>query len=67
VCAGTGKVTGVLATDNIALVDGSLALSNHAFGVAVAETQDFAASDVPFAGLMGLALVSSLMLSTMCF
>ncbi|TFY51245.1 hypothetical protein EVG20_g11091 [Dentipellis fragilis] len=48
---GTGKVTGMLVTDNVKI--GTLALPNHPFGVAKTETKDF--TDAVLDGLLGVA------------
>jgi hypothetical protein len=50
---GSGEVQGNIITDNIRIA--GLALNNHTFGVATAETNDFSSNSVPFDGLMGLA------------
>ncbi|THH18129.1 hypothetical protein EW146_g2804 [Bondarzewia mesenterica] len=50
---GTGAVAGDIVTDDITVA--GLALAAHTFGVATQETPDFAATSVPFDGLMGLA------------
>ena len=49
----TVQVAGMLAQDIISIA--GLKLTNHTFGVALAETVDFNAPTVPFDGLMGLA------------
>ena len=45
----------MLARDTVSIA--GLQLVNHTFGVALAETVDFNAANVPFDGLMGLAKV----------
>ena len=50
---GSGAVVGVLCQDNVNM--GGLQLNNHTFGVANAESVQFADNTVPFDGLMGLA------------
>lgn len=55
---GSGAVQGDIITDNINVA--GLALNKHTFGVATAETDDFADDTIPFDGLMGLAQSVSL-------
>ncbi|KAG9315255.1 acid protease [Chiua virens] len=50
---GSGAVKGLLCQDNINIA--GLALTNHTFGVATAESVQFASTTTPFDGLMGLA------------
>ncbi|KIJ66675.1 hypothetical protein HYDPIDRAFT_85493 [Hydnomerulius pinastri MD-312] len=50
---GSGAVQGTLCQDNVNIA--GLALNNHTFGVATAESVQFADNTVPFDGLMGLA------------
>lgn len=50
---GTGQVAGSIVQDNIVVA--GLSLVNHVFGVASKESIDFASSNTPFDGLMGLA------------
>ncbi|KAI6025102.1 acid protease [Pisolithus microcarpus] len=50
---GSGAVEGTLCQDQVGIA--GLTLNNHTFGVAAAETPQFASSSVPFDGLMGLA------------
>jgi hypothetical protein len=50
---GSGAVQGLLCQDNVNI--GGLALNNHTFGVATAESIQFASTTTPFDGLMGLA------------
>lgn len=58
---GTGEVEGAIATDVVAISAGGLAVQNLTFGVTTAESDEFADSDVPFDGLMGLAKVFALL------
>nr|XP_019014861.1 endopeptidase [Kwoniella pini CBS 10737]OCF53642.1 endopeptidase [Kwoniella pini CBS 10737] len=51
---GSGAVAGVLATDTITIA--GMTLENHALGVALQESIQFSGNDVPFDGLVGLAL-----------
>ncbi|KAG8213074.1 acid protease [Butyriboletus roseoflavus] len=50
---GSGAVQGVLCQDNVNIA--GLKLQNHTFGVASAESIQFASDTTPFDGLMGLA------------
>jgi Eukaryotic aspartyl protease len=50
---GTGAVVGNIITDHLVL--SGLQLSDHTFGVATQETEDFTSSLTPFDGIMGLA------------
>lgn len=50
---GSGAVAGTLCQDQVGIA--GLTLNNHTFGVATAETPQFASSSVPFDGLMGVA------------
>jgi len=50
---GQGSVQGSIIADNVNVA--GLALDKHVFGVALAESQDFAGNDTKFDGLMGLA------------
>lgn len=50
---GTGNVQGVLVQDNVNIA--GLQLDAHTFGATTTESNDFAASTIPFDGLMGLA------------
>ncbi|KAF8442420.1 acid protease [Boletus edulis BED1] len=50
---GSGAVQGLLCQDNVNIA--GLALNNHTFGVATAESIQFASATTPFDGLMGLA------------
>ncbi|KAI8445148.1 aspartic peptidase A1 [Phakopsora pachyrhizi] len=50
---GTGSVSGVLVQENVEIA--GLTLQGHTFGGATLESNEFAAADVPFDGLMGTA------------
>lgn len=50
---GSGAMQGLLCQDNVNIA--GLALTNHTFGVATAESIQFASGNTPFDGLMGLA------------
>ncbi|WVN90263.1 uncharacterized protein L203_105499 [Cryptococcus depauperatus CBS 7841] len=51
---GSGAVSGVLAADTMIIA--GMTLNNHSMGVTLQESVQFSASNVPFDGLMGLAL-----------
>nr|XP_018267070.1 endopeptidase [Kwoniella dejecticola CBS 10117]OBR89228.1 endopeptidase [Kwoniella dejecticola CBS 10117] len=51
---GSGAVAGVLAADTMTIA--GMTLVNHAMGVTLQESVQFSAENVPFDGLMGLAL-----------
>lgn len=50
---GSGAVAGNKCTDTVVVA--GLALTNHSFGVATSESDQFANNNTPFDGLMGLA------------
>ncbi|WVQ85443.1 hypothetical protein IAT38_007608 [Cryptococcus sp. DSM 104549] len=51
---GSGAVAGVLAADTMTIA--GMTLENHAMGVTLQESVQFSGANVPFDGLMGLAL-----------
>ncbi|ORY29022.1 aspartic peptidase domain-containing protein [Naematelia encephala] len=53
---GSGSVTGALCSDTMSIA--GMTLPNHVFGVTTEESQQFAAAQVPFDGLMGLSFSS---------
>ncbi|KAG6901122.1 hypothetical protein C0995_000371 [Termitomyces sp. Mi166 len=50
---GTGAVSGTIVTDTVSIA--GLKLTNHSFGVAHKESNDFIPDYIPFDGLLGLA------------